>query len=151
MLTWVTRALLEFSRRLDDPFPQCSWPAGRTGAALVIASLVMGCFAMSPSVAWAVDTFFLTDPKGVKSWLEFLINTLTGTPAKLVASVGMMAVLYGIVVRAQRGEPIQGLATIAAAFILLVNVKDILQFAGYYYALPASPNSNAEAMLGLLL
>lgn len=149
MFSWLTRAFTRSKGHPEREKLRRFHPARRAAAVFIFASLIAGVFAISPSVAWGVDTIVLV-PKGVKSWLVLMINVLTGTPAKYVASIGMIVVLYGIIVRAQRGEPIQGFATIGAAFILLVNVKDLLEFVGYNYAEAASAYEHTNILLDIL-
>lgn len=123
---------------------------------VTFACLAVGVLAAFPSAVWGVDTIIIGGPgsgpdRPVKPWLVFLIDALTGTTAQYVAGVGMIVILYGIVVRAQRGEPIQSLATIGASFIILVNVKDLLKFTGYYYASLASSHEAHETIINLII
>jgi hypothetical protein len=108
---------------------------------LLLASSVV----LAPSLAWGLSTFdapwYLLSSygpnHGLKDALLVILEILTGEAAQVVSFLGMVIVLYGIMVRARRGEPIQGLATVGVSFILISNVRDLVNFVGFDYSMPA--------------
>lgn len=67
---------------------------------------------------------------GLKAGIKGVRKFLTGPIATITATVAMIGVLAGIIMRSQRGESIGGLAAIGAALLLVLNVETILDLIG---------------------
>ena len=87
-----------------------------SGAVGVVLLLVM----TQPSYAVSAG------PGNLELTLMNVVDYLTGTTAQILGSLAMVGVLYGVIMRSQRGESVSSLATIGVALILIVNLQDII-------------------------
>lgn len=67
---------------------------------------------------------------GLQSALIQVRKFLTGPVVTAAATVAMVGVLYGIIIRSQRGESISSLAAIACSLILITNIEELMDLIG---------------------
>lgn len=80
---------------------------------------------------------------GLQSALIQVRKFLTGPVVTAAATVAMVGVLYGIIIRSQRGESISSLAAIACSLILITNIQELMALIG---ASAGSSMMSAEAV-----
>lgn len=78
---------------------------------------------------------------GLKSSLQNVVAYLQSDVAKFAMFIALMGVLAGIIFRSQRSESIGGLAAIAGAFVVLLNVQGIFSILGVTTASPMASES----------
>jgi uncharacterized membrane protein len=98
-----------------------------TRAGLALVGLAALSLVAIPQVALATGAGV---DLGLKAGIKGVRKFLTGPIATITATVAMIAVLAGIIMRSQRGESIGGLAAIGAALLLVLNVETILDLIG---------------------
>lgn len=76
---------------------------------------------------------------GLQSALIQVRKFLTGPVVTAAATVAMVGVLYGIIIRSQRGESISSLAAIACALILITNIQELMDLIGASAGASMSP------------
>lgn len=94
-----------------------------SGLALLFLLLTL----VVPNIALATGT---GPDLGLQSALIQIRKFLTGPVVTAAATVAMVGVLYGIIIRSQRGESISSLAAIACALILITNIQELMDLIG---------------------
>ena len=56
------------------------------------------------------------------------VDYLTGPTAQILGSLAMCGVLYGVIMRSQRGESVASLTTIGIALILIMNLGELISY-----------------------
>ena len=60
--------------------------------------------------------------------LMHAVDYLTGPTAQILGSLAMVGVLYGVIMRSQRGESVASLTTIGIALILIMNLGELISY-----------------------
>jgi hypothetical protein len=86
---------------------------------------------------------------GLASSLQGVLDYLQSDVAELVMFIALIGVLGGIIVRSQRSESIGGLASVAAAFVVLLNIDGITSILGTSTttAMASETTASAQAVL----
>lgn len=67
---------------------------------------------------------------GIAGFMFKVYYFLQGPTATLMSSVAMLGVLYGMIVKAQRGESVNSLLTIAIAILIVTSMDEFLSLIG---------------------
>lgn len=83
---------------------------------------------------------------GIQDALTTITDYITGPVATAAATVAMVAILGGIIVRSQRGESITSLASVGVALVVIVNIEEVMTLLGLSQgATMASPEKATAA------
>ena len=101
----------------------------RATAALALTLVVASLFFM-PEVALAGTSVGNEVDLGLKEALGRVRDFITGDVVQIGATIAMVAVLGGIIVRSQRGESISSLIGVGVALVLISNIENVLVLLG---------------------
>lgn len=92
--------------------------SGAAGVALML-------LVIEPSFAGSTSG---PDSGSLELTLMNAVDYLTGPTAQILGSLAMCGVLYGVIMRSQRGESVASLTTIGIALILIMNLRELLLY-----------------------
>ena len=114
--------------------------AGAAALTLVVTTLLF-----LPELALAGGT---SVNLGIVDALKNVRKFLTGEVVQIAATIAMVAVLGGVIVRSQRGESITSLVGVGVALVLITNIENVLNLLGISSSSPmASMTAVAESAL----
>lgn len=97
--------------------------------AAVALTLVVATFFLVPEVALAGGQGTGVN-LGLRNALRRVRNFMTGEVVQIGATIAMVAVLGGIIVRSQRGESISSLIGVGVALVLITNIDSVIDLLG---------------------
>lgn len=114
---------MQMSKRTDPPsFSLSSWFFWMTSGAVGVAVMLL---AIEPSFAGTASG---PNSASLELTLMNAVDYLTGPTAQILGSLAMCGVLYGVIMRSQRGESVASLTTIGIALILIMNLGELISY-----------------------
>lgn len=96
-------------------------------ASASLAVVALFALALAPETVLAGTNQINLGLTGQDGALRSIRDFLTGPLVKIGATIAMIAVLGGVVMRSQRGESITSLAAIGASLLVIINIDQVLQ------------------------
>ena len=124
------------------------WKDLARAAAAIALSVVFASLFLVPEFALAGGPGTSAD-LGLRKALSRVRNFITGDVVQIGATIAMVAVLGGIIVRSQRGESISSLIGVGVALVLISNIENVIDLLGISSS--ASMASMAPAAESLLM
>ena len=83
-----------------------------------------------PDSPYQISEPVLGPTQSLFSWLHVLLAALQGPIARGTGAICMIGVLFGMMMKAQRGENVNSLLTIGLCLIFLMGLRDLMSLIG---------------------